>query len=126
MSAPTAAQYSGQTLEVVIFRCGAQRCAVEARQVRASRPLPQDSTAPCLAPRIGLPDEGGAARQLLVFKHPEADIPYTVAPPVQLQAVPLEQIHPLPALLAATTRIHGLRALILDAEGIVLLVGLPE
>lgn len=126
MSAPSDAQYSGQTLEVVMFRCGVQRCAVEARLVRASRPLPQDGTPPCLAPRLGLPAEGGAARQLLVFKHPEADIPYTVTSPVQLRAVPLEHIHPLPALLAATTRIHGLRALILDAEGIVLLVGLPE
>lgn len=128
MSTSTAEQFAGQTLDVVMFRTGNQRCAVEARLVRASRPLPQGAEpgVPSLAPRLGLEDEGGSARQLLLFKHPQADIPYTVTPPVQLQAIPLEQIHPLPPLVSASTCIHGLRALILDAEGIVLLVELEE
>lgn len=125
MNAVTHPQLSGHTLEVVTFRAGGQRCAVEARSVRASRPLSADIPPP-LAQRIGLQEETDGPRQLLLFKHPQGDIPCAVTPPVQLQAVPVEYIHPLPPLLAATTKISGLRALILDADGIILLVELAE
>ncbi|MBS4099313.1 MAG: hypothetical protein KGZ83_21080 [Sulfuricella sp.] len=126
MSSAPATTLSGLTLEVVAFRAGAWRCAVEARLVRASRPLPPDNNVPELAERLGLAGAGTAARQLLLIKHPEADRPFAVTAPVQLQAIPVEHIHPLPPLLAATTAIPGLRALILDAEGIALLVDVPE
>lgn len=45
--------------------------------------------------------------------------------PVELLRLPVAHIHPLPALLAASTRVCGLRALVLtDAPGLLLLVDL--
>lgn len=115
---------SGLTLDVVTFRVGTVRCAVEARRISASRPLSgTEQPAPTpLAAILKLADCDPTARQALHVKHPEGERPYAVTPPVQLEALPIESIHPLPPLLAARTTIPGLRALILDAQGITLLV----
>jgi hypothetical protein len=127
---------SGATLDMVVFHAGHYRYAVEARQVRASRPLAGHGEIPALESLLGLPEaepeaepEAGpervgytAARLMLLMRHPDGDFPLSVRAPLQMQAMATSAIHPLPPLLAARTRIRGLRALALEAEGATLLV----
>jgi hypothetical protein len=116
------------TLDMVIFHAGNHRCAVEARQVRASRPLDGHGGVPALESLLGLPEPGPekadspGARLMLLMRHPGGDFPLSVRAPLQMQAMAASAIHPLPPLLAARTRIRGLRALALEAEGMTLLV----
>lgn len=112
------------TLDMVVFHAGTYRCAVEARQVRASRPLAASGGVPALESLLGLPEPADppSARLMLLIRHPEGDFPLSVRAPVQMQAMAASAIHPLPPLLAARTRVRGLRALALEAEGMTLLV----
>lgn len=116
------------TLDMVVFHVGNHRCAVEARQVRASRPLDGHDGVPALESLLGLPEPGPektdspGARLMLLMRHPDGEFPLSVRAPLQMQAMAASAIHPLPPLLAARTRIHGLRALALEAEGMTLLV----
>lgn len=120
------------TLDMVVFHTGNHRCAVEARQVRASRPLDGHGGMPTLESLLGLPEpepEPGpekagspGVRLMLLMRHPDGDFPLSVRAPLQMQTMAASAIHPLPPLLAARTRIHGLRALALEAEGMTLLV----
>ena len=114
------------TLDMVVFHTGNHRCAVEARQVRASRPLDGYGGVPALESLLGLPEpekaDSPGARLMLLMRHPGGDFPLSVRAPLQMQAMAASAIHPLPPLLAARTRLRGLRALALEAEGMTLLV----
>lgn len=118
------------TLDMVVFHTGNHRCAVEARQVRASRPLDGHGGMPTLESLLGLPEpEPGpekagspGVRLMLLMRHPDGDFPLSVRAPLQMQAMAASAIHPLPPLLAARTRLRGLCALALEAEGMTLLV----
>ena len=48
----------------------------------------------------------------------------TVSEPVDLRALPIDQLHPLPELVARRIGIAGVRALALEADGALLLVDL--
>lgn len=121
---------SGGTFEVVTFFAGGQRCAMAARQVRASRPLRGDEHEgmPAIDPLLGLPqgDKDGASRQVLTIRLPAADVELSVATPVQLRELELDVIHPLPDLIAARSRLPGLRALALEADGLTLIFDLRD
>ncbi|MEN6586916.1 MAG: hypothetical protein ABFE02_12830 [Sulfuricella sp.] len=124
------AAVSGDMLEVVTFFAGGQRCAMEARQVRASRPLHGDDweSYPAIDSLLGL-EEGDkirTPRQVLTIRLPEADVELSVATPVQLRELKLDAIHPLPDLVAARTRLRGLHALALDEEGLTLIFDLRD
>lgn len=118
--------FSGPCVDMVVFRAGGFRCAVEASQVRASRPLegpPGSRAVPALAPLLGLPETPATgAMQALAIRRPQGDAELSVDAPVQLQAIPAASLHRLPPLLAARTKIAGLRALVLDREGVAVVV----
>lgn len=126
--APALPAASSGTLEVVTFFAGGQRCAVEARQVRASRPLPGDDreSYQAIDPLLGLPEgeQACSPSQILTIRLPENDVELSVTTPVQLRELELNTIHPLPDLLAVRTSLRGLRALALDEDGLTLIFDL--
>lgn len=121
---------SSGMLEVVTFFAGGHRCAIEARQVRASRPLACENSEsyPAIEPLLGLPEQSNACspRQVLTLRQPEADVELSVATPVELRALGLDAIHPLPDLLAARTSLRGLRALALESDRLILIFDLRD
>lgn len=116
------------TLEVVTFFAGGQRCAMEARQVRALRPLPSEESEkyPALDSLLGLPEQNKACphRLVLTIRLPETDVEFSVAAPVELRKLELDAIHPLPDLLAARIQLQGLCALVLETDGLTLIFDL--
>ena len=119
---------SSGTLQVVSFFAGGRRCALEARQVRALRPLSgEDSEGyPTIDPLLGLPEQSEecSQRQVLTIRLPESDVEFSVAAPVELREFEFTAIHPLPDLVAARTRLRGLCALALETDGLTLLFDL--
>ncbi|MBU0664764.1 MAG: hypothetical protein KJ990_09515 [Proteobacteria bacterium] len=119
---------SSTTLEVVIFFAGGQRCAMEARQVRALRPLFQEDNEnyPAIDPLLGLPEQNKASshRQILTIRLPESDVELSVAAPVELRELACDLIHPLPDLVAARTQLRGLCALVMETDGLTLIFDL--
>lgn len=122
---PVLAAHAPDTLEIVAFTIGGHRVGIEARQVRATRrAVAGESGYPSIESLVGMPPHCGQdiARQLLVFKNQGADIALDVAAPAQLKNLELAAICPLPPLIAARHRFHGLRALALEADGVRLLL----
>ncbi|WP_306603451.1 hypothetical protein [Azonexus sp.] len=125
---------SCDTLDVVVFSAGGWRLGFEARCVRGARPAGQSATNEQeghIAALLGLPPDNSpptAAQWLDIKQIAAEDRKILVAGPVELQALPVASIHPLPPLLAARTRLNGLRALVLqeDIDKIVLLFDVPS
>ena len=112
-----------ETLAVVRFCTGGWRVGVEARQVRGSRPATEESPGGEFATVLGLPAVAASllGRQYLTLKRSIRDeaeglVEILVDAPVELLSLPVATIHPLPPLLAARIRLHGLRALAMQAE----------
>ena len=105
-------------LAVVLFSAGGWRVGIEARQVRSSRPASESGQSGELAAALGLPAVAGSPlnRQFLTLKRPEQDKEILVDAPVDLLKLPVATIHPLPPLLAARTRLRGLRALAIRSD----------
>ncbi len=109
-------------LAVVLFSAGGWRVGIEARQVRSSRPASESGQSGELAAALGLPAVAGSPlgsplnRQFLTHKRPEQDKEILVDAPVDLLKLPVATIHPLPPLLAARTRLRGLRALAIRSD----------
>ncbi|OQX19267.1 MAG: hypothetical protein BWK76_05060 [Desulfobulbaceae bacterium A2] len=105
------------TLQVVLFSLGRRRLGVEARFVRSSSLAPHDADGEAAA-RLGLDATDALPRvsYSLILKRPDGDRPVLVDGPVELAEIPAAAIHPLPPLLAARCRLHGLRALVVQAQ----------
>lgn len=102
------------TLDVVLFTAAGWRVGVEARHVRGLGHLAGVAGRP-IESILGLPVPDVASEAV-----PEApyglrlrgdDRDYRVAGPVEFVGLPVTAIHPLPGLVAASTRLRGLRAL---------------
>jgi chemotaxis signal transduction protein len=121
---------SSTMLEVVTFFAGGQRCAMEARQVRALRPFSDEDgrNYPALDSVLGLPELNNACshRQILTIRLPESEVEFSVAVPVELSKLELASIHPLPELIAARTQLRGLCALALETDGLTLMFDLRK
>ena len=116
------------TLDVVLFSAGGWRAGFEARRVRAARLAPAGSVDKGIEAQLGFsPDAPGPSasasaplRQRLRLKGADddakGDTEMLVDGPVDLVCLPVTAIHSLPPLLAARTRLHGLRALALVPE----------
>lgn len=110
-------------LEVVSFMAGGYRFAVEAGQVRTQLSAPHSTEVPAAEQLLGL--SAGAthgSRRILVIKHPAGDYPVTVSEPVELLGLRIDEIYPLPPLVAARNTLVGLRGLSIGTEGVMLLV----
>lgn len=112
-------------LEVVSFMAGGYRFAVEAEQVRAQLSAKNSDEVPTAEQLLGLP--GGEAqnhsfRRTLLIKHPAGDYAVTVSNPVELHALRIDAIHPLPPLITARNTLAGIRGLATGAEGVTMLV----
>jgi hypothetical protein len=109
-----------ETLAIVSFAAGAHRFAVEARQIGA---LLEDATTATVAIEtlLGVPQQVGAAhrRGLRVGEYR-----VTVGEPVELRALPVDQVHALPELVARRIGIDCVRALALEPSGALLLLDL--
>ncbi len=112
-------------LDLVIFRAAGHRVGLEAVQVLAlvatagenhARPIEDILNLPC-------PPADNPVRTFLVLRDGAARRLVAVAPPVELCRVAVSSVHPVPPLIAARTRLAALRALALDATGVILLLG---
>ena len=111
-----------EALDVVLFGVCGWRVGIEARGVRGARNAQacagSGDTAGGIAGQLGLEIVSTAfARELLVLKGSDGadgDRAVLVEAPVDFVSLPVESIYPLPPLLAARTRLNGLRALALN------------
>ena len=113
------------TLAIVSFAAGAHRFAAEARQIDALVDVQVDAQVNDLAATtiealLGVPQRGAAHRRCLRLGAQRV----AVGEPVELRALPADQLHPLPELVARRIGIAGVRALAFDADGALLLVDL--
>ncbi len=106
-----------QTLAIVSFAAGAHRFAAEACQIDA---LVDEQAATTIEALLGVPQLGAAHRRCLRLGAQRV----AVGEPVELRALPTDQLHPLPELVARRIAIAGVRALALEADGALLLVDL--
>ena len=108
-----------ETLAIVSFAAGAHRFAVEARQIDA---LVDDeaSATTTIETLLGVPPVDGVRRRCLRA----GGWRVAVGEPVELRALPVDQLHPLPELVARRIGIDCVRALALEAGGALLLVDL--
>lgn len=124
---PAAHDTDDASLMLVTFACADARVGLEAQRVRSSRRIPVDAQppAPTLSALLGLPAPAPMSQPFcLELKSGEGSVEVLVEGPVELVALSARQVFPLPGLIAATSRVRGLRALGLTEAGIVLLVGL--
>lgn len=114
------------SLEMVVFRAAGHRCAIEARLVRGSR-LPssdrETATIASIESRLGLEDPSEKPRLILELRTPPGTS-VAVRSEVEVRRLPHAILHPLPPLVAARTRLLGLKGLALEPDGLTLLVGL--
>lgn len=114
-----------ETLEVVSFMAGGYRFAVEARQVGTQLSAQHSAKLATAEQLLGLSGEetpAPAARRTLLIKHPAGNYAVTVSGPVELLGLRIDDIYPLPPLIAARTTLAALRGLALGAEGVTMLV----
>lgn len=110
-----------QTLAIVSFAAGAHRFAAEACQIDALVDAPVDDPAPTtIEALLGVPQPDAAHRRCLRLGAQRV----AVGDPVELRALPADQLHALPELVARRIGIAGVRALALEADGALLLVDL--
>ncbi|MTJ83484.1 MAG: hypothetical protein F8N37_21065 [Telmatospirillum sp.] len=111
----------GDALRVVRFEAAGARFAIEARHVLAMRPAVPDREL-SVESWLGLAGGGAAGRCLLDVSMGGGQRLLEFAGDVRVDSLPAASIHPLPVLLAARTRLPGLAALALDADGVVLII----
>ena len=113
-----------ETLDVVLFSVCGWRVGFEARRIRSSCLAPAEMLSNGIEAQLGFslgaPKVSATPRQCLLIKNADddakGDMEILVDAPVDLVFLPVAIIHPLPPLLAARTRLHGLRALALEPE----------
>ena len=100
-------------LELVLFGAGGFRFGVEARQVLAARAAERDEAPLRVERLLALGEEPSSARGRVVLRvgSGSSGLDVAVEGPVELLGVAAASVHPLPPLLAARTRLQGLRAL---------------
>ena len=111
-------------LDFVIFSVSGWRVAFEARQVRSCSIALEGGLGNGIEARLGFspaaPKAYATPRQCLRIKCADDDTKgetkIVVDGPVDLVCLPVAAIYPLPPLLTARTRLHGLRALALEPE----------
>ena len=111
-------------VDFVIFCVNGWRVAFEARQIRSSSIAQEAHLCKDIEALLGFSPAGSKTsptpRQCLRIKgaedNPEDEKEFLVNGPVDLVCLPVAAIYPLPPLLAARTRLHGLRALALEPE----------
>lgn len=122
-------------LEVVCFRSGGFRVAVPSHQVQRLLGWGESRPAPAVMPieaLLGLPAEGAevitepgagerSRRQLLIGT---GEFCVEVTGPAELGSIPGDDIFGLPALVAASCSLDGLKAIAIDAAGLILIVDL--
>lgn len=112
-------------IDVVLFRSGDHRLALEADEVLgASGPaggLPP-SGYPAVESLFGLPEPERRARPLLItLTGPQRA--FVVDGPLELRSLAPETIHCPPPILLRSSALRGLRALAFDEAGLVLVFG---
>lgn len=115
---PAAASVAGKpgpaaALAAVGLRVGALALAFEARGVRALHRQPPGPRSVDIEPLLGLAVPATGPRQWLSL-HGAPGLALAVPAPVELISIPAAAIRPLPALLAASCGLPGLRALAQD------------
>jgi hypothetical protein len=130
-------------LTVVLFNVGSCCAAVEASQIRATRPMPAaqadgfmhdiDHTIAYITAQetLNFPgatgfDLANAPTQLLFIKQAQHDHAMQVNTPIEIINLPANAIHPLPPLLAARCQLRGLRALALHNAQLIPLFNLVD
>lgn len=120
MSAAADSGAINETLDLVLFSAGGWRVGLEARWVGASRLAPAQATGCKMETLLGVASTASttptAPRQYLQLKRLGGSQDVLVGSPVELVSLPASAIHPLPPLLAARTRLRGLRAIALQTN----------
>ncbi len=116
-----------ENLAVVLFSVSGWRVGFEAHRIRSSCLAPAEILGNCsieaqLGFSLGTPNVSATPRQCLVVKssddNAKGETEILVDGPVDLVFLPVAAIHPVPFLIAARTRLRGLRALALEPESV--------
>lgn len=110
-------------LEVVSFKAGAFRFAVEARQIEGML-SEMPAAAVTIESLLGLPLAEGAQRRCLRVGGGCVGFCVEVSEPLALRRLPAESLYPLPELVVTRIQIKVVKALALEADGATLLIDL--
>ena len=111
---------ASEGVEIVCFPVDCVRCAIEATQVSGSHRASTGSPVPSVESCLGLTGvKIASARQILTLRQGGE---LSVNSTVELRHLNPGDIHPLPPLLSARCAVRGLKALAIDAQGLILLV----
>lgn len=109
-------------IDLVLFRSGQYRLAVEASEVVGSRRPGANASAPtcpAIESLFGLPEPDTRTQpMILMLRAPDRE--FFVDGPLELCNLTEQCIHSPPAVLARTSQLRGLRALAFDDTGLVL------
>jgi hypothetical protein len=113
-------------LDVVLFSVSGWRAGFEARWIRSSSLAPAGILGNCIETQLGFSlgtaKVSAMPRQCLLIKSAgddaKGDTEILVDSPVDLVFLPVANIHPVPLMIAARTRLRGLRALALEPEAV--------
>lgn len=110
-------------IDVVMFRSGSYRLALEAREVGGSRRPDATSSAsahPAIESLFGLPELGPREQPMLITLKARA-CEYLADGPLELCSLADQAIHGTPRLLIGVCKLRGLRALAFDERGLLLI-----
>lgn len=114
-----------QTLQVVSFMARGYRFAVEASWVRSQQAATKNDTAIRAEQLLGLAaGQDSENKRILLIRHVPADYSILVSEPVTLSDLNLNDLHPLPEMLAARCALNGVRALATVNKGVTVLIDL--
>ena len=108
-----------EALEIVSFAAGSFRFAVEAAQIKGMFSEPP-KTLVAVETLLGLPLLEAAQRRYLRV----GALCVAVSEPLDLRPLPVENVFPLPELVAARIQIKGVAGLALETDGATLLLDL--
>ena len=115
-----------ENLDVVLFSVSGWHVGFEARRIRSSCLAPEGILGNCIEAQLGFSlgtaKVSATPRQCLLIKSADddakGDTEILVDGPVDLVFLPVAAIHPVPFLIAARTRLRGLRALALEPDAV--------
>ena len=115
---------SGRTLALVVFGAGCARFAVEASQVRRQSDDSGATDVKTAESFLGLAPNPHSTRRVLTISGVHGDVAVSVAEPVELLALPVSALAPLPALIVASIEHSAVKALAHVGQELLVLVDL--
>ena len=111
MTNAAAPDLSRGTIDMAVFFAAGRRLGLEARHVRSLTRVQDAGDRRRIEDALGLLPAGAPSGAPYSLQLKQTEAAFLVDGPVEFVSLPAMSIHPLPPLLAACTRLRGLRAL---------------